>query len=513
MFKIMDLLKLHFDAKESNEQIAVSLKISKGSVFRYLEIIKKKGIVWPLDSSFDEKKIMELFKKKRENIFKDEKIPNWSEIEKELSQPHVTRYLLWEEYKKKCPDGLSKSSFYEKLRFHQKENDVDYRVPHKAGEKLYIDYSGDSINIYDRLSNKSIKTQLFICTWGLSNYCYVEFSLSQQISAWIKSHVNAFNFFNCTPKYLVPDNLKSAVLLANYYDPDLNPTYNQLANHYNTCVIPGRSRKPKDKAIVENHVLIIQRFILGRLRGMKFFSIPELNEAAMKLLEEFNAKSFQKKEDSRKELFETIDRPNARALPLKSFEFINIETNIAINKNYHVLYQKHYYSVPFIYYKGGRQRVRVFENANCVEIYIGQERLAMHQKSNSKYEYTTNELHMPKNHLFFASQNKQNLIQKAFDIGPSVGCIAESLLSQPWAYEKYYRMVLGIIKLKNEYPNERVNRAAKIVLDFEGSNYKLIKNILKMNLDAEENQSSVAEVLKQINHENIRGQEAYKIFQ
>ena len=512
MFKVIDLLRLHFEAKESIGQISKALKISKSSVFRYLEIIKKKEIKWPLDSCFDEKSLMVLFQKKRENIFKDDEIPNWDDIVKELSRPHVTRYLLWQEYRKKFPNGLSKSSFFEKLHAFQIENDVDYRVPHKAGEKLYVDYSGDSFNIFDRNSNNLIKTELFISTWGLSNYCYIEFSQSQQFSDWCKSHVNAFNYFGCTPKYLVPDNLKSAVLTANFYDPDLNPTYHQMASHYNTCVIPGRSRRPKDKAIVENHVLIIQRYVLGRLRDKKFFSLHELNEAGKIILEEFNANFFQKKPESRKVIFETFDKPNAQKLPFNNFEYTNITTSIAINKNYHILYQKHYYSVPFSSYKGGGKRVRVFEKSNCIEIYCGQERLAMHQKGLSDYSFTTNELHMPSNHKFFACQNQQVLIQEACAIGVAVGALAETLLKSTATYEKNYRLVLGIIKLKFKYPHERINNASKIVLEFDGSSLKMIEKILKNNLDENNIQTFEIEDTKQINHENIRGHKAFQNF-
>ena len=510
MFKIMDLLRLHFEAKESMHQIALSLNISSGSVFRYLEIIKKNGIKWPLDSSFDEKKIMELFKKKREKTFKTEQIPDWNEVEKELSRPHVTRQLLWEEYKEKDAKGLSRSSYFEKLRSHLEANDVDFRVSHKAGEKLYVDYSGDSVLIYNRNGGEPFKAELFVCVWGLSNYCYFEFSQSQKFEDWIKSHVNAFNYFNCAPKYLVPDNLKSAVLKANFYDPELNPTYNQMANFYNCCVIPGRSRRPKDKAIVENHVLTIQRFVLARIRDKKFFSIEELNQATRDLLLEFNDKNFQKKPESRKIIFETLDKPAATKLPANDFEFMNIATGISIGKNYHVLYKKHYYSVHFSCYKGGSQKVRVFEKYSSVEIYLGQERLAMHQKGSSDYSYTTNVLHMPERHKFFACQNKESLIQEASEIGESVSSLVTALLNDDSVYEKNFRIVLGILKLKNEYSKNKINNAAKIVGDFEGSSLKLIIKILENT--SEEVSSFETENIKQINHENIRGQEAFQSF-
>ena len=273
-------------------------------------------------------------------------MPSLEYIHKELKKKGVTLQLLWYEYKQTNLEGYQYSQFC--FLYHQWAGKLDtcLRQTYRAGEKLFVDYAGQTIPVQDQFTGKIREAQLFVATLGASNYTYVYASYSQDLPSWIKAHVNAFDFFGGVPEIIIPDNLKSGVTKPCYYEPDINPTYLDMAKHYGTAIIPARIRKPRDKAKVESAVGFAERWIIAALRNHTFFSLIELNKAIAEKLSELNNRSFQKMEGSRRSLFETIDKPALKQLPLSSYEYALWKKH-RVNVDYHITVDDHHYSVPY----------------------------------------------------------------------------------------------------------------------------------------------------------------------
>jgi len=267
-------------------------------------------------------------------------------IHRERKKKGVTLQLLWYEYKQANPDGYQYSQFCALYRQWVQKLDVCLRQEYRAGEKLFVDYAGQTIPINDPLTGEIREAQLFVATLGASNYTFAEASFSQDLPSWIKAHVHAFEFFGGVPQILVPDNLKAGVTNPCRYEPDINPTYQDLAQHYGTVVIPARTRKPRDKAKAESAVLVAERWILAALRNHSFFSLQELNKAISEKLRDLNNRTFQKLDTTRRALFETLDKPALKPLPERSYEYAEWK-KARVNIDYHIEIDHHYYSVPY----------------------------------------------------------------------------------------------------------------------------------------------------------------------
>ena len=267
MRKIREVLRLKYELGRSNREIARSCDIGSSTVSDYLKRARMTGLTWPLSDdqsdSFLERALFPPPTPPGSFCL----IPDFAEIHAEQQKRRgITLNLLWQEYKEQHPDGYQYSWFCHNYRHWSGRLDVTMRHEHRAGEKLFVDYAGQTVGIVDRLTGEIRKAQIFVAVLGASNYTYAEATLSQQIEDWIGSHVRAFNFFGGVPEVIVPDNLKSGVTKACRYEPDLNPTYHDLAWHYQTVVVPARVRKPRDKAKAEAGVLLVERWILARLR-------------------------------------------------------------------------------------------------------------------------------------------------------------------------------------------------------------------------------------------------------
>ncbi len=318
------------------------------------------------------------------------------EFHLELKKKGVIRHLLWQEYIAKYPGGYEYSRFCTLYRDWLQKTQLTMRQQHKAGEKLFIDYAGQTVDIYDQKTGLIRKAQIFVATWGASNYTFVEATWSQKLEDFLGSHVRAFEYFNCAPEVIVPDCLKSAVNKACRYDPDNNESYVELARHYGVAVIATRPRKPKDKSNVEKSVQVVSRWILAAIRNRKFFSIAELNLAIQPLLEKLNQRSFQKLPGSSQTMFLEIDKPVARKLPTSRYVYAETITRI-INIDYHIEVHDHYYSVPWTLRKrAGKVLARI--TATTVEILYGNRRICSHPRSYRKYSYSTTPDHMPSHH-------------------------------------------------------------------------------------------------------------------
>jgi transposase len=355
--------------------------------------------------------------------------------------------LLWQEYKEQYPEGYQYSQFCELYRRYRAKLDYCMRQDHRGGEKLFVDY-GEGLKLFDHQSGEAISTELFVAVWGASNYTYAEATLSQQLPDWIGSHTRAFSYFGCLPRIVVPDCLKSAVNQAWHYEPELNPTYAEMASHYGIGVLPARPAHPRDKAKVETGVLIAKRWILSALRHRTFYSLAELNGAIQDLLQRLNRRELRKLKKSRRELFSLFDQPNALSMPEKLYEYAEWKV-VTVNIDYHIEVDKHYYSVPF---RLLREKLHVRLTAHTVEAFQKGERVATHVRSFIPHQHSTLKEHMPTAHQNYLEWTPSRILRWAEKIGPHTAMLIEKIIETRTHPEQAYRSCLGILRLEKHYP-------------------------------------------------------------
>lgn len=504
MRKVREILRLKFEYGLSDRKIATSCRVSRRSVAEYIRRAKAAGLSWPLAREMNDTAIERMLFPDGGKVKGERPVPDWSYVHKELRRKGVTLVLLWQEYKECNPDGYQYSWFCREYGKWASKVDVVMRQSHRAGEKLFVDYAGQTVPIVDRSTGEVRQAQIFVAVMGASSYCYAEATWSQSLSDWIGSHVRAFTFFGGVPEVLVPDNLKSGVSRACFYDPDINPTYQEMASHYGTTVIPARVRKAKDKAKVETGVLLVERWILARLRNRTFFSLDELNCEIKKLLEDLNNRPFQKMPGSRKSMFESLDAPALKPLPKIPYEFAQWK-RATVHIDYHVDVEGHYYSVPYYLV---RKKIDVRYTARTVECFHKNKRVASHVRSDRRGRHTTLKEHMPPSHRRYAEWTPERFIRWAEKIGPNARHLAEKILSSRPHPEQAYRTLLGIFRLGKDYSNERLDAAARRALFIGTTSYRSLESILKTSLDQKPLREA-SEPEKSISHANIRGPEYY----
>ena len=508
MRKIKEVLRLKYDCNLSERGISRSCQVSRSTVADYLMKAKAAGISWPEALALTDTQIEErLFPVKRIPSSVKRPEPDYEYIYNQLRtyrKFNLTLVQLWLEYKEKHPDGYQYSQYCDLYRRWRGKLDYVMRQEHRAGEKAFIDYS-DGLSILDLATGELILTQLFLAVWGASNYTYAEATLSQTLPDWIGSHRRALEYFRCVPRVLVPDNLKSGVSKACKYEPELNPTYTDMAEHYGCAVIPARPRKPRDKAKVEAGVLVAQRWILAVLRHRTFYSLAELNAAIRECLERLNNRPMRRLGRSRREMFETSDRPNALPLPARPYEYAEWY-KARVNVDYHIEVDHHYYSVPFQLL---REKVDVRLTATTVEVFRKGERVAAHARSYIKGQYTTFKEHMPPGHQAYAEWNPSRFIHWAGKTGAATAQLVENILSSRPYPEQGYRACLGIIRLGRHYDSERVEAAAERALKFNACSYRSMKAILSAGLDKQSDGQATGQMSLPL-HQNIRGREYYQ---
>lgn len=498
--KIKEVLRHRFTLTLSRAQTARALGIGRTTVGEYEGRFKSSGLSWPLPEDMNDAMLEEkLFP--RSVSAGTRQAPSFEYLAKEMKRPNVTLALLWEEYKRVTPDGYQYSQFAKLYRDYQKTLSYSMRQDHKAGEKGFVDF-GEGFTILDRATNQAIPTNLFVHTWGASSCLFAMATKSQDSKSWIEAHVACFEYFECVPKTLVPDNLKAAVIKACRYEPDLNPIYADLAAHYGFCVLPARPRRPKDKAKVENGVLLAKRWILARLRDRVFYSLEELNGAIRILVDEFNDRPLKKLGISRKALFLELDKPNALKLPEHPFEFAQWK-NVRVGVNYHIEFERHFYSVPYTLI---HKELEVRATLSVIQIYKDGQRILTHERNYREHGYTTKKEHMPPSHQKYLEWTPDRILSWAQKYGPSVKKLVEEIMASRAFPEQAYRSCLGIIRLANHYSPDRLESAAKRALLYHMLNYRGVKNILEKGLDKKEVVLG-ARVL--IRHENLRGPEYY----
>ena len=506
--KIKEILRLVNICGLSNREIAQSCDISRSTVADYLKRARAAGVNWPDAADLTETEL-------EERLFPNEHLPSsvqrpppdcdyiYNQLRR-YRNVNLTLTQLWLEYKEKRPDGYQYTQFCE--YYHRWRGRLDYcmRQEHRAGEKTFIDYS-DGLSIVDLLTGEMIPTQLFVAVWGASNYTYAEATLSQTLPDWIGSHVRSFQYFGCAARILVPDNLKSGVNKACFYEPELNPTYSEMAEHYGCAVLPARPRKPRDKAKVETGVLIAQRWILAVLRQRTFHSLAELNAAIGECLERLNTRLMRRLGKSRRDVFEAVDRPNALPLPLKAYEYSEW-LKATVNIDYHIEVDHHYYSVPF---RLLRERLDVRLTATTVEAIHKGERVAAHVRSYVRGTHTTLREHMPPEHQQYADWSPSRFIQWAGKTGTATAQLVEKIMAARTYPEQGYRSCLGIIHLGQHYEPERVEAAAKRAIKYNTCSFRSVSAILAAGLDRQPDSGEAPRQLTLPEHGNIRGRGYY----
>jgi len=504
MRKIREILRLKYECKRSNREIGTSCGIGSSTVGDYLIRARVAGLTWPIDFEIDDSTLEQLLFPSTAPKIESRTAPNFQHVHQELKRRKgVTLGLLWEEYKEQHPNGYQYSWFCHSYRDWAGNLDVVMRQDHRAGEKLFVDYAGQTVAIINRLTGEVTQAQIFVAVLGASNYTYAEATKSQKIADWIGSHVRTFKFMGGVPELVVPDNLKSGVTKACRYEPDINPTYNDLATHYSTAILPARVRKPQDKAKVEGGVLLVERWILAKLRNHTFFSLAELNQEIHKLLVNLNNKPFKKLPGSRQSQFEQLDKPALKALPTTPFR-ISYWKKATVNIDYHVEVEGHYYSVP---YQLVKKKLTVRYTDKTVEMLCKGKRVASHIRNNSRGRHTTVKEHMPKRHQQYLEWTPERFQHWARKIGPKTEALTDSLLRSRPHPQQAYRTILGILRLSKSYGDDRLEAACQRALHFNALSYRSISSILKNNLD-KKTPTPQAEA-PPVNHDNIRGSEYY----
>jgi len=505
MRKIREVLRLKYDNQLSNRQIAKSCLMARSTVGDYLRRFNDSGLSWPLDPQIDDQALEQLlFVQPRPDPGQKRPVPEWLEIQRQLRRKGVSLMLLWQEYKAQHPSGYQYSQFCQRYRNWRQKLDPVMRQHHRAGEKLFVDYAGMSVAVNDPKSDQVRQAQIFVAVMGASNYCYAEATWTQSLPDWIGSHTRAFAYFGGVPRVVVPDNLKSAVKKASFYEPDINPTYLDLARHYETVIIPTRVRKPKDKAKVEAGVQLVERWVLARIRDQKFFSLHHLNRTIGELLEKLNQRAFQKLPGSRKSMFESIDRPALKPLPQEPYQFAEWK-KATVNVDYHIEFERHYYSVPHRLIK---KKIDLRITQRTIECFYNNKRVASHIRSHQRGRHTTVREHMPKTHQKWADWTPQRFIRWAEKIGPHTADLIRAILSSRLHPQQGFRSSLGILRLAKDYGDQRLEAACHRALAIGGTSYKSVASILKHNLDQRALPDQSAED-PSISHKNIRGARYY----
>jgi transposase len=505
MRKVREVLRLALAGGLNQRQVARSLSLSPTTVGEYLRRAESAGLTWPLPDLDDAQLEGRLYPIVARGQADTRAIPDWAALHRELKRKGVTLLLLWQEHKAAHPDGLQYSQFCDRYRAFSGKLDLVMRQHHRAGEKLFVDYAGQTVEVIDRATGEIRAAQIFVATLGASNYTYAEATWTQGLPDWCASHIRAFEFLGAVPELVVPDNLKSAVTRPCRYEPQANATYEELAAHYRTAILPARVRRPRDKAKVEQSVLLVERWILARLRHQSFFSLSELNAAIRTLLGPLNERPFKKLPGCRRTLFEQLDRPAMTPLPSERYSYAEWK-QARVHIDYHVEVEGHYYSVP---YQLVKQELDVRLAAQTVELFHRGKRIASHCRSTHKGRHTTLVEHMPQAHRQYASWTPERLVRWAEHTGPFTARLVATVLASRKHPQQGFRSCLGIMRLGKTYTAQRLEAACRRALALGAVSFKSVQSILKSGLDQQPLPATSTQDALPIDHPNIRGGHYY----
>jgi transposase len=506
MRQLKEILRQKWVLGRPHRAVAESAGVSVGAVSGALARAAATGLDWPQVEALEEAELERRLYGSCEAVAGSARpLPDPAYIHTERSKPGVTLELLHLEYLEKNPTGYRYTQFCEVYRRWLKARRLSMRQVHRAGEKLFVDYSGKKPCIVDPRTGEVTDVELFVGVLGASNYTYAEATRTQQIADWIGAHIRCFEFLGGVPRDVVPDQLKTGVTGACRYEPKIQRTYEELARHYETTVLPARPARPRDKAKVERAVQVVQRWILARLRHRTFFSLDELNAAIAELVDELNDRMMKTYKATRRELFERLDRPALRPLPAERFVLGEWSTARA-NIDYHVDVDGHYYSVPHAL-RGETFDVRT--TTTTVEIYLRGDRIDSYPRSYQRGRHTTRSEHMPRAHREHAEWSPSRLIRWAATIGTETAKLVETILSERRHPEQGYRSCLGILRLSKKYGPARLEAACARAVVVHARSYRHVDSILRNGLDRVAPPTTPAAPAPGVTHENVRGRDYY----
>jgi transposase len=506
MRHVKDILRLKHQNHLSVREIAASCGLPASTVGDYLQRAEAAGLSWPLAEGVSDAQLTERLMKPAalapESV-PAKALPDWPTIHEQLRRKGVTLQLLWQEYHQAHPEGYKYSRLCELYERWAKTLEPVLRQPHEPGQKLFVDWAGLKVPIHHADGSVS-QASLFVAVLGFSNQTYAEAFANEQLEQWIAAHGHALAFYGGVPRAIVPDNPKTAVIHPCRYEPVLHRTYQEMAGHYGTVILPARRKKPRDKAKVETGVQIAERQILAPLRDRRFFSVAELNQAVRPLLDKLNAQPFQKLQGSRNSWFESQEKAALLPLPATPFEMATW-SRAKVNIDYHASVDNHFYSVP---YRLVHQELEVRSTANTVEFFHQAKRVAAHVRSYLSGQFTTLEEHRPKSHQRYLEWTPGRLVDWAAKTGPQCAKAVEHLLQSKPHPEQGFRSCLGIMRLGKGVGAERLEAACARALRLGACSYRSIKSILENKLDLQEQQQPELP-LNSPAHQNVRGQAYY----
>jgi transposase len=505
MRKIREVLRLTHELGLSVRQVSKATGVSKTAVGEFVARAKVIGITWPVPPEISDAELeRRLFTPAEFHDGPTRSVPDWAKVHEELKRPAVTRLILWEEYRAEVPDGYGYARFCQIYKEWRKRLSPWMRQTHVAGDKLFVDWAGGTVPIINPVTGEVHEAHIFVAVLGASSLTYSEARWTETLPDWIGAHVNTLDFLGGVMKAAVPDNLKAGITKPSRYEPGINKTYQDLADHYGFVVLPTRVKKPRDKAKVESAVGIVSRYLLGRLRNRRFFSLAELNDATRECVTAINAKVMKRLNKSRNELFASLDRPALKALPTERYSYAEWK-RCTVAPDYHVEIGLHYYSVPF---RLLRESIDARYTETTVELFHKGERIASHVLSRVPYKHTTLPEHMPSSHRRYAEWTPARMLRQAGEIGPATVALFEAIMRAKPHPEQGFRSCLGIINLLKSYGPERIEAAAKRGNDIGATTYGSIKSILEKGLDKAYAPSQAADT-RPIQHANIRGRGYY----
>jgi len=480
MRQVVEVLRLRFEDRLSQREIAVAVSVSQGSVNAYLTRFAASGLPWPLPPDVGHAALeARLFTRPPVPPAEDRPLPDWPTVQQERTRKGVTLQLLWQEYKTQYPDGYQYTQFCRRYHAWAATLDPVLRQVHVAGERVFVDYAGLTMPVIDRETGEERAAQLFVAALGASHLIYTEATWTQTLSDWIGAHVRMLAYYQGVPALIVPDNASALVRQACYYEPTINPTYQEFAAHYRTAILPARVASPRDKAKVETAVQIVEREILAPLRHTRIFSLAELNDHVAQGRERVNDRPFQKLAGSRRSVFEATERAALRPLPAAPYELATWR-RAKVNIDYHISVESHHYSVP---YRLVGATVDVRLTAAMVEILCDGARVAAHARDVRKGRATTDPGHRPKSHQAHLEWSPSRLVRWGESLGPATGQVVTAILERFPHPEQGYRACLGLLALARKYERRRLEAACARALATGAVSYRSVKSMLATGVD------------------------------
>lgn len=511
MNKIKQIIRLYTQSKGA-KFISRHTGVARNTVKKYILMFSQMRLTYQDINEMNDQQISELFGKPSLIKEPSKRYQDLREflpyMDKALRKKGFTREKLWKEYLEKYPDGYRYSQFCICYSTWQKKVNPVMHMIHKAGDKMYVDFAGEKLQIVDTHTGEIQEVEVFVAILGSSQLTYVEATYSQKKEDFISACENALHYFGGVPQAIVPDNLKSAVTKSNRYEPTLNEAFEDFADHYQTTLLPARPRRPRDKSLVEGAVKIVYNKIYSNLSKDLCTCLADLNAEIRPLLEQLNDVKMQGRVYSRREQFEEIEKKTLQPLPIHRYEFKR-QAVVTVMKNGHVCLSEdqHYYSVPFKYIS---KKVTIIYSKTFVEIYLKYERIALHQRLKSPFNYTTVEEHMASTHRFVSEWSAEKFTGWAESIHPDVKLFIERILEKKHHPEQSYKSCIGVLSFVKKVGKERLINACRRALDYEYYNYKIIQTILEKGLDNYNEAHEESPQLEMPLHDNIRGENYYE---